>query len=166
MKILVTPTSLQPGKNDHMLQYLQKFSTDLVFNPYGRPLAGKELKELLHDCDGYIAGVDKIDAEALSDCPKLKVISRYGVGVDGVDFAVANEKHIKVTNTPGANSEAVGELAFAMILALARNLSYLDTKDAGRRVDSVYGRGAFRKDTCNSGTWGNRKDCSALCEGI
>ena len=50
MKILVTPTSLQPGKNDHMLQYLQKFSTDLVFNPYGRPLAGKELKELLHDC--------------------------------------------------------------------------------------------------------------------
>lgn len=128
MKILVTPTSLQPGKNDHMLQYLQKFSTDLVFNPYGRPLAGKELKELLHDCDGYIAGVDKIDAEALSDCPKLKVISRYGVGVDGVDFAVANEKHIKVTNTPGANSEAVGELAFAMILALARNLSYLDTK--------------------------------------
>lgn len=138
MKILVTPTSLQPGKNDRMLQYLQTFSTDLVFNPYGRPLTGQELKKLLHDCDGYIAGVDQIDAEALSDCPKLKVISRYGVGVDGVDFATTQEKHITVTNTPGANSEAVGELTFAMILAVARKIPYLDTQTrAGEWVRST-----------------------------
>lgn len=128
MKILVTPTSLQPGKNEKMLEYLKNFSTDLVFNQAGRPLTGEELKVLLKDCDGYIAGVDKIDAEALSDCPKLKVISRYGVGVDGVDLKAAAEKGIKVTNTPGANSEAVGELAFAMILALARKIPYLNTE--------------------------------------
>lgn len=128
MKILVTPTSLQPGKNEKMLDYLRSFSTDLVFNQSGRPLTGAELKDLLRDCDGYIAGVDKIDAEALSDCPKLKIISRYGVGVDGVDLEAASARGITVTNTPGANSEAVGELAFAMILALARKIPYLDIK--------------------------------------
>lgn len=128
MKILVTPTSLQPGKNEQMLEYLKTFSTDLVFNQAGRPLTGAELKVLLKDCDGYIAGVDKIDAEALSNCPNLKVISRYGVGTDGVDLAAASVRGIKVTNTPGANSEAVGELAFAMILALARDIPYLDAR--------------------------------------
>lgn len=128
MKILVTPTSLQPGKNEKMLEYLKTFSTDLIFNKTGRPLTGEELKILLKDCDGYIAGVDKIDAEALSECPNLKVISRYGVGVDGVDLAAANARGITVTNTPGANAEAVGELAFAMILALARNIPYLNTQ--------------------------------------
>lgn len=128
MRILVTPTSLQPGKNEKMLEYLRNFSTDLVYNQAGRPLTGEELKVLLRDCDGYIAGVDKIDAEALSDCPNLKVISRYGVGVDGVDLETASAKGITVTNTPGANSEAVGELAFAMILSLARKIPYLDAR--------------------------------------
>ena len=58
MKILVTPTSLQPGKNDRMLDVLREFSEDLLFNPTGRPLTAEELKELLADCDGYIAGLD------------------------------------------------------------------------------------------------------------
>ncbi len=138
MKILVTPTSLQPGKNEKMVEYLKSFNAELVFNPEARPLTGSELKTLLHDCDGYIAGVDKIDAEALSDCPNLKVISRYGVGVDAVDLAAATEKGIKVTNTPGANSEAVGELAFTMLLALARHIPELNTRTrAGEWVRSI-----------------------------
>ena len=45
MKILVTPTSLQPGKNDRMLDVLREFSEDLLFNPTGRPLTAEELKE-------------------------------------------------------------------------------------------------------------------------
>ncbi len=126
MKILVTPTSMQPGKGDKVLQRLKEFSDDLVFNPLGRPLSEEELIPLLKECDGYIAGLDYVTKKVMEACPKLKVISRYGVGYDRVDIAAAKEKGIKVTNTPGVNAEAVGELAFGMILAVARKIPYLD----------------------------------------
>ena len=127
MKILVTPTSLQPGKNDKMLNLLKEFSKDLVFNPHGRPLTEEELIPLLKDCDGYLAGLDQISEKVLEQCSRLKVISRYGAGVDRVDIEAAKKKNIIVTNTPGMNAEAVGELAFALILSLARKIPYLNT---------------------------------------
>ena len=133
MKILVTPTSLQPGKNEAMLDKLRAFSTDLVFNPTGKPLEPEALKELLKDCDGYIAGLDSVTADVLASCPKLKAVSRYGAGYDRVDLQAAREHGIVVTNTPGVNAEAVGELTFGLILSAARKIPYLDraTRDGG-----------------------------------
>jgi len=128
MKILVTPTSLQPGKNDKMLNLLKDFSKDLIFNPYGRPLTEEELIPLLKECDGYLAGLDQISEKVLEECHSLKVISRYGAGVDRVDIDAAQKRSIVVTNTPGMNAEAVGELAFALILSLARRIPYLNTQ--------------------------------------
>ncbi len=133
MKILVTPTSLQPGKNDRALEQLRAFSPDLVFNETGKPLSEGDLIPLLRGCDGYIAGLDSITAKVLDACPGLKVISRYGAGVDRVDLAAARERNIAVTNTPGANSEAVGELALALMLSVARQVPFLDrsTREGG-----------------------------------
>ena len=124
---------MQPGKGSKALEKLQAFSQDLVFNPYGRPLTEEELIPLLKDCDGYLAGLDNVTAEVLEACDHLQVISRYGAGVDRVDLAAAKAKGIKVTNTPGANAEAVGELAFALILSCARQIPYLNqsTRDGG-----------------------------------
>ena len=133
MRILVTPTSLQPGKNDQMIDRLKEFSEDLVFNNTGRPLTAAELNVLLRDCDGFIAGLDEVTEEALEGCDRLKVISRYGSGVDSVDLAAARRRGIVVTNTPGVNAEAVGELTFGLILGVARRIPYLDetTRDGG-----------------------------------
>lgn len=133
MKILVTPTSLQPGKGSAALEVLKEFSDDLIFNPTGRPLTEDELIPLLKDCEGYVAGLDFISRKVIEACPKLKVISRYGVGYDRVDVEAAKEHGVIVTNTPGVNSEAVGELAFALILAVARKIPYLneDTRKGG-----------------------------------
>ncbi len=133
MKILVTPTSLQPGKGSAALEVLKEFSDDLVFNPTGRPLTEDELIPLLQDCEGYVAGLDFITRKVIESCPKLKVISRYGVGYDRVDVEAAKEHGVLVTNTPGVNSEAVGELAFALILAVARKIPHLneDTRKGG-----------------------------------
>ena len=80
------------------------------------------MARLLPGVDGYIAGLDEIDRGALDSADRLKVIARYGVGVEAVDMAAAAEKGIVVTNTPGANSASVAELALALILALARQL--------------------------------------------
>jgi D-3-phosphoglycerate dehydrogenase len=58
----------------------------------------------------------------LQAADRLKVIARYGVGVDGVDLEAARERGIVVTNTPGANSASVAELALGGMLAMARQL--------------------------------------------
>lgn len=133
MKILVTPTSLQPQSKSPYLEKLRSYTDDLVFNPAGRPLTEDELIPLLSDCDGYVAGLDFITEKVIAACPRLKVISRYGVGYDRVDVKAAKEAGVIVTNTPGVNSEAVGELAFGLILSVARKIPFLDrdTRDGG-----------------------------------
>ena len=128
MKILVTPTSMQPqeGKVNPALEKLREFADELVFNPTGKPLTGERLIQQLQGCDGYLAGLDSISADVLEHCPNLKAISRYGVGYDRVDLAAAEKQGIVVTNTPGVNAEAVGELAFGMMMSLSRSLTMLD----------------------------------------
>lgn len=126
MKILVTPTSLQPGKGLQALETLKAFSEDLVFNTTGKPLSEDDLIPLLKDCDGYVAGLDFVTEKVINACPNLKVISRYGAGFDRVDIAAAKAKGIPVTNTPGVNAEAVGELAMGLIMSIARKIPYLD----------------------------------------
>ena len=131
MKILVTPTSMKPG--DPNLKELEAFADELVFNPTGKPLDEDGLIELLQDCDGLLAGLDSITARVIGSCKRLKAISRYGVGYDRVDVEAARAAGIPVAITPGANSEAVGELAFAMMMSLARHMPELDasTKAGG-----------------------------------
>lgn len=120
-RLLVTPTSF--GRNDpHLKEELEAQVGAVIYNPAGRPLTSAELEQLLPGIDGCIAGLDTIDAHALRKADRLKVIARYGVGVDNVDLAAAREKGIVVTNTPGSNSVSVAELALALILALARQI--------------------------------------------
>lgn len=119
-RVLVTPTSF--GKDPSLKQALESEVGEVVYNTTGRLLKSAELRGLLTGCDGYIAGLDEIDRDALSGADRLKVIARYGVGVDNVDLNAAAQLGIIVTNTPGANSVSVAELTVGLILALARNL--------------------------------------------
>jgi D-3-phosphoglycerate dehydrogenase len=120
-RVLVTPTSY--GKNDPRLKTeLEAAVGEVIYNPTGKPLSSAEVASLLPGVDGYIAGLDEIDRPALEKADRLKVIARYGVGVDRVDLEAARERGILVTNTPGANSSSVAELALALMLALARQL--------------------------------------------
>ena len=128
MKILVTPSSFKPDKNLPALEALRSFSEDLVFNPFERPLTEDELIPLLSGCTGIIAGLDSITRKVMEQTPDLKVISRYGVGVDQVDLKAAKERGIIVCNTPGANSNAVADLVFALLLCIARKPHILDRK--------------------------------------
>ena len=118
-KILVTPTSY--GSQDPELKTeLEKLVGEVVYNNTGKPLRSAQLKELLVDVDGYIAGLDEIDASAFDSAPILKVVSRYGVGYNNVDLNAASKNGVIVTNTPGANAIAVAELTIALILNMLR----------------------------------------------
>lgn len=118
-RILVTPTSY--AKNDPTLRSeLEAEVSDVVYNTTGHPLSSSELLEMITGCNGYIAGLDDIDRNVIEAAHQLKVISRYGVGVDKVDLEAAKENGIVVTNTPGANSVSVAELTIGLIISLAR----------------------------------------------
>jgi D-3-phosphoglycerate dehydrogenase len=120
-RLLVTPTSY--GKNDSRLKTeLEALVGEVIYNPTGKPLTSAEVAKLLPGVDGYIAGLDGIDVKAMESADRLKVIARYGVGVDNVDLCAAKAKGIVVTNTPGANSASVAELALGLMLALARRI--------------------------------------------
>lgn len=119
--VLVTPTSF--GKtNPELIKTLEAKVGKVIVNTLGRSLNSAEVSALIVDCDGYIAGLDQIDRIALLNANRLKVISRYGVGVDNVDINFAKQNGIVVTNTPGANSIAVAELTLGLILSLARSI--------------------------------------------
>ena len=128
MKVLVTPTSFKPDKGGSAMELLRSFSTDLVFNPGEKPLCEDELIPLLAECEGYIAGLDFITRKVIENAPALKVISRYGVGIDRVDLDAARRNGVIVCNTPGVNANAVADLTFAMLLCIARKIPLLDRK--------------------------------------
>jgi D-3-phosphoglycerate dehydrogenase len=94
----------------------------VVPNPLDRPLKANELKELIADADGAILGLDECPAEIIQAAPKLRVISRYGIGIDKVDLEAATKAGVVVTVTPGANHIAVAELTIGLLLALARRI--------------------------------------------
>jgi D-3-phosphoglycerate dehydrogenase len=132
MKLLITATSFKADSDGPAARRLREFalenSAELVFNPLGRPLTEEELIPLVQDCDGYIAGLDFVTKNVIDSCGALKVISRYGAGVDRVDLEAAKAKGIPVCNTPGANAQAVADLAFGLALCAARKIPMLDRK--------------------------------------
>ena len=138
MKILVTPASFKQGASNTVMDRLKNFADELVFNTKGKPLTEDELIAGLKGCDGCIAGLDPYSRRVIESTDKLKVISRYGTGIDNVDVATAVEKGIAVCRTPGVNSQAVAELAITLLLCLARQVPMLDRKTReGHWVRSV-----------------------------
>lgn len=118
----MTPTSY--GKfNPELKTKLENQVGEVIYNTTGKPLSSSQVAALLPKIDGYIAGLDFIDRRALRSADLLKVIVRYGVGIDRVDLSAAKEKGIIVSNTPGANAVSVAELALGLILMLARQVS-------------------------------------------
>ena len=86
-----------------------------------------QLKNYINDVDAIIAGLDVYDADFIKNAKKLKVISRYGVGYDKVDVDAAKANDVAVTITPGANGNSVADMAMALMLDAARNVSYMDS---------------------------------------
>lgn len=80
-----------------------------------------DLLAAVADVDGLIIRSDKVTAEVLDAAKQLKIVVRAGAGYDNVDLAVAKAKGVVVMNTPGQNSNAVAELAIAMMIYMSRN---------------------------------------------
>ena len=125
LKVLVSTSSF--GQVDpRPVQLLEEHGVEYVVSPTGLRQDPAEAVELLQDVDGLIAGTERLGRQLLSSAPKLKVISRCGIGVDNVDLEAASDLGIEVYNTPEAPVDAVAELALAGILDLLRSVSRAD----------------------------------------
>ena len=81
----------------------------------------EELIAAVKDVDGLIVRSDKVTAEVIEAAEQLKIVVRAGAGFDNVDLKAASARGIVVMNTPGQNSNAVAELALAMMIYMSRN---------------------------------------------
>jgi len=143
-KILITSTSF--GKKvQEPLEVLQSKGYDLKPNDLGRPMTPEELMERLADCDGCIAGLDYFTADVIGAAPNLKIIARYGAGIDRVDLDAAAEAGVTVTNTPVANSDSVADLAIGLMLAVARKIPTADRSVRAGQWENMYGVSLFEK---------------------
>lgn len=144
LKVLVTSTSF--GKMvKEPVELLSNQSYEIIWNKLGRPLKEKEVMERVKGIDAYIAGLDEITARVIEAADKLKVISKYGAGVDNIDIEAATKKKIVVTNTPEANTEAVADLTFGLILAVARHIPQADRSTKRGEWRKFFGRGVSGK---------------------
>lgn len=138
MKILVTARSFikTPGRHKELLE---QTGYQVVENPLDRPLKEAEMVELIRDADGAILGLDEVTAKVIEAGRQLKVLSRYGVGVDRVDLKAATAAGVVVTNTPGTNHIAVAELTLGLMLSLARRIPEHDRIVKGGSWNRVRG---------------------------
>jgi D-3-phosphoglycerate dehydrogenase len=92
------------------------------FNEDGGVLAGAQLAQFLRGHDKAITGLEILSDEVFAAVPELRLVSKYGVGVDMIDLDAARRHGVSVRCTPGVNRQAVAELAIAFMLALGRSL--------------------------------------------
>ena len=130
MKILLTTTSFQdtPGAHHELLK-----QTGWEIITARGPLNEADTLALVGEVDGYICGDDAITRKVLEKArPKLKVLSKYGIGVDKIDVKSCTEFGIPLLFTPGVNHTTVAEHNFLLLLALEKNfLFHTDSTRAG-----------------------------------
>lgn len=119
-KILLTSTSFQdtPGAHHKLLE-------DRGFNliKLRGPLKEDEILNVIDQFDGIICGDDEITRKVIQmGATRLRVISKYGIGLDKIDLDAANEFKIPVTNCPGINQVTVAEHVFALLLTYVKNI--------------------------------------------
>jgi D-3-phosphoglycerate dehydrogenase / 2-oxoglutarate reductase len=117
--VLVTSRSFSSGSRD-VAGGLSAAGLTVVRGPADHD--PEELRESLSNAVAWIAGTGPVTAAHLDMAPQLRIVARYGVGVDSVDLAAAGERGVIVTNTPGANSRAVAEYALGLLIAGLRGV--------------------------------------------
>jgi D-3-phosphoglycerate dehydrogenase len=117
----------------YMLPELDKFrprleaeGVEIVTTRVNERLSEEELLPLVGTIDGAICGDDRFTERVLRKAPRLKVISKWGTGIDSIDTGAASKLGIRVYNTPNAFTDAVADTALGYILCFARRLPWMD----------------------------------------
>lgn len=120
MKVVVTSPSF--SKNIILQKEIKQYFPEAKLNLDGRRFNKKELIEYIKDADAIIVGLETIDKEVLNNCKNLKVVSKYGVGLNNIDKDACKKRDITIGWTGGVNKLSVAEMTLGYMLMLSRNL--------------------------------------------
>ena len=120
MKIAATSPSF--SKNKKLQKEVYKYFPNAKLNLEGKKFSQNELIEFLKDADAVIVGLDPINEEVLNKCPNIKIVAKYGVGLNNIDIELCKKRKISIGWTGGVNKLSVAEMALGFMLMFARNL--------------------------------------------
>jgi D-3-phosphoglycerate dehydrogenase len=124
-KVLVTAPYMQMAI-DRFRPLFEKENIELVIPQRQERFEQEQLLQMVTDIDGVICGDDRFTKRVLQAAPKLKVLSKWGTGVDSIDKDACRQLGISVCNTPDAFSRPVADSVMGYILCFARRLLWLD----------------------------------------
>ena len=105
---------------------LEPHDVEVVVADVNERLSEAELVAVVGDVDGVICGDDQFTERVLDAAPRLRVISKWGTGIDSIDRAAAERRGVHVCNTPNAFSEPVADHVFAFMLTFTRRVPWSD----------------------------------------
>ena len=123
-KARIKVTSRSFSRHPVLKQELLELFPNSVFNTDGPPTGLPNIAEFLKDADGVILGLEEIDRHVLQQLENVKIIAKYGVGLDNLDVSSAEELGITIGWTGGVNKRSASEQALGFMLGLSRNLFF------------------------------------------
>lgn len=126
-KVLISAPYMQPVI-ERFRPVLAAQGVEIIVPQVRERLEAADLLPLVPELDGVICGDDRFTAEVLHAAPRLKVISKWGTGIDSIDLATCLTLGIAVRNTPDAFSQAVADSVLGYMLSFARNLPAQDAQ--------------------------------------
>jgi len=120
----VAVTSVSFCKSPILKKEIKKFFPNTYFNETGGYLPEPELIDFLKNADAAIVGMENINDNILSKANRLKIISKYGVGLDNIEQDSLKRRNITLAWKSGVNKRSVAELTLCFMLGLSRNIFY------------------------------------------
>lgn len=131
-KVLISAPYMQPVPEKYR-KILEENGVELIVPPVKERLSEEELLDIIEDIDGVISGDDQFTGRVFDAARKLKVVSKWGTGIDSIDKEAATARGIAVRNTPNAFTEPVADSVIGYILCFARKLPWMnDQMHAGQ----------------------------------
>tara|TARA_B100000780_G_C21127007_1_gene457860 strand:+ start:3794 stop:4720 length:927 start_codon:yes stop_codon:yes gene_type:complete len=110
------------SRSKSALKILSSKFKEIKLNKSNKNLGDNNLINFVKDSEVIIVGIDKIDKKLLDHCPKLKLIGKYGVGTNNIDFNELKKRKIRILLQPGINKRAVSELTLAFMIMGLRDI--------------------------------------------
>ncbi|MBR0597872.1 phosphoglycerate dehydrogenase [Sinanaerobacter chloroacetimidivorans] len=142
-KILITSKSFGQV-SDQPLKLLNEAGMNIEY--YNKEFDEMEFRKRLKECSGLIIGSHPLTEGAVKEAPELRIVCKHGTGLDNIDLEIMERYKVKVDNVPAVNSNAVADLAFSLILDVARKTSCAAKSVKEGSWEKVFGVNVYSKN--------------------
>ena len=124
-KVLITAPYMQQ-EIEKFTQFFIENGIEIALPPIVERMDEEGLLKIIAQYDGVVSGDDEFTEKVFKNAKKLKVISKWGTGINSIDLKAAAQKGVKVFNTPNAFSHPVADTVIGLILSFSRNIIWSD----------------------------------------